>query len=216
MAYDLEEQEQIDELKDWWNRHGTLVIAVVAAILISVSGYQGWNFYKGNQAVAAVTLYEELVKAELAGEHKKVRDLAAQIADRYGATAYAGMAALAAARSAFTSGDLGGAKAHLEWVLGNAREEEMKDVARLRMAGVLLDEKKHEEALKLLDTKPVESLAGLYADLRGDVLTAQGRSAEARAAYQLALDKSEAGSAYRATIQLKLDALGDAAPAGKS
>ena len=82
--------------------------------------------------------------------------------------------------------------------------------ARLRLAGILLDEKKYDEALKLLSAKSTDAYAALYADLKGDVLAAQGKPAEARAAYQLALDKSAAASQYRALIELKLDALGDA------
>jgi predicted negative regulator of RcsB-dependent stress response len=94
--------------------------------------------------------------------------------------------------------------------MDNAKESEIRDIARLRLAGVLLDEKNHAEALKLVDAKPVDSLVGLYADLKGDILLAQGKKAEARSAYQLALDKSEAGSSYRSIIQMKLDALGEA------
>jgi predicted negative regulator of RcsB-dependent stress response len=87
--------------------------------------------------------------------------------------------------------------------------EELRDIARLRLAGVLLDEKSFEQALQMLETKPGEAMTGLYADLRGDILAAQGKSADARDAYQLALDRSEAGSPYRATLQLKLDSLGE-------
>lgn len=216
MAYDLEEQEKLDELKSWWKQHGTLVIAATTAALLTVAAFQGWTWYKRSQAVGAVTLYEQMEQAERAADHKKVRDIAAQIVDKYGSTAYATMAGLASAKAAFIAGDLAAAKAQLKWVIDNTREDEIKDVARLRLAGVLLDEKNHDEGLKLLDTKPADSMAGLYADLRGDILAAQGKHAEARAAYQLALDKSEAGSTYRATIQLKLDALGEAPPSARS
>jgi predicted negative regulator of RcsB-dependent stress response len=95
----------------------------------------------------------------------------------------------------------------------HARDEDTRDLARLRLAGVLLDEKGYPEALALLETKVSDSLAGLYAELKGDILTAQGKPAQARNAYQLALDKSESGSTYRATVQLKMDALGEAAAA---
>jgi predicted negative regulator of RcsB-dependent stress response len=86
----------------------------------------------------------------------------------------------------------------------------MRDVARLRLAGVLLDEKKYDEALKLLSEKSGDAFAMFYADMRGDVLTAQGKTAEARAAYQQALDKSDPNGNYRRLVELKLDALGEA------
>jgi len=210
MAYDLEEQEQLDELKAWWKQYGTLVILVVVAFFASLAAYQGWRYYRNTQAQAAVTLYTQLEQADQAGDGKKARAIAAQIVDKYGSTAYAVLASLVAARHAFASGDLAAAKARLQWVTERAREEEIRDVARLRLAAVLLDEKKYEEALKLVETKPVETMTGLYADLKGDIFLAQGKVPEARGAYQLALDKSQADSPYRATLQLKLDSLGEA------
>jgi predicted negative regulator of RcsB-dependent stress response len=215
MAYDLEEQEQIAALKAWWKDYGNLVIAAVTACALTVGGWQGWRYYQSSRSMAAVTLYEQLDRAEQAGDHKKVRDIAAEITGNYGSTPYGAFAALSAARASFSSGDLAGARSHLQWVIDNVKEDEIRDVARLRLAGVLLDEKKLDEALKLVDVKPVESMTGLYADLRGDILLAQGRSAEARSAYQLALDRSESGSPYRFTLQLKLDSLGEARPASK-
>ena len=209
MAYDLEEQEQIAEIKAWWRRYGNLVLLAVTAALLTIAAFRGWQYYRHHQAVEAVTLYEQLEQAERGAEHKKVRDIAAQITSKYGPTVYATMAALASAKAAFLTGDLAAAKTQLQWVVDNAREDEIKEIARLRLARVLLEEKSYDAALKLLETPPTDSLAGLYADLKGDILAIQGKNAEARSAYQLALDKSESGSAYRAIIQLKLDALGE-------
>jgi len=210
MAFDHQEQEQIDELKAWWKQHGNLVLLGFTLVALVIAGFQGWRHYQRSQTLAAATLYEQLEQAERAGEHKKVRDIADRIENQYGATPYGTFAALSAARASFDSGDLAGAKSQLQWVMSNAKEEEARDIARLRLAGVLLDEKNHAEALKLVEAKPVEPMTGLYADMKGDILSAQGKRGEARNAYQLALDRSEAGSAYRAAIQLKLDALGDA------
>lgn len=209
MAYDLEGQEQIAALKAWWKDYGNLVVAAVAACALAVGGWQGWRYYQSSQAAAAVTLYEQLDRAEHAGDHKKVRDIAAEITAKYGSTAYGAFAALSAARAGFLAGDLAGAKSQLQWVIDNVKEDEIRDLARLRLAGVVLDEKNPDAALKLVEVNPVESMTGLYADLKGDILLAQGKRTEARGAYQVALDRSEAGSPYRATLQLKLDALGE-------
>jgi predicted negative regulator of RcsB-dependent stress response len=209
MAYDLQEQEQLEELKSWWKENGKTVILAALACALSVAGYQGWRHYRYSQSVAAATLYAQLDQADRAGDRGKVRDLATQIAGKYGSTPYGAFGAMTAARASFESGDLADAKARLGWVVENATEDAVKDVARLRLAGVLLDEKNYAEALKALDTRPSDAMAGLYADLKGDILLAQGNRVEARNAYQLALDKSEGGSPYRATIQLKLDALGE-------
>jgi len=209
MAYDLQEQEQLEELKGWWKDYGRLVLIGVAAGALAIAGFQGWRYYRHSQALAAGALYEQLEQAERAGDRGKVRDIAGSVVARYSSTPYASFAALGAARAAFEAGDLAEAKARLTWVIENARREEFRDVARLRLAGVLLDEKGYDEALKLLEVKPGESMSALYADLRGDILLAQGKHADARNAYQLALDRSEAGSPYRSTVQLKLDSLGE-------
>ena len=194
MAYDLEEQEQIDAIKGWWEEYGKLVMLGVIACLLTIAAFQGWRYYRVQQAQGAATLFMQLDEAQRLNDPKRVRDIAAQLIDKYGRTHYAGMAALAAAKAGYTTGETEEAKKNLQWVVEHAKEDEMRDVARLRLTGVLLDEKKYDEALKLLDTKAGEPYAMLYADLKGDVLTAQGKLAEARAAYQLALDKSDSNS----------------------
>ena len=210
MAYDLEEQEQIAAIKGWWHDYGKLAMLVVLGCLVAIAAFQGWRYYRTQQAERAATLYIQLNEAERANDSKRVRDIASQIIDRYGSSQYAGMAALAAAKAGVTTGDVDDAKKKLQWAAEHAKEEEMRDVARLRLAGVLLDEKKYDEALKLLSAKSGDAFAMLYADLRGDVLAAQGKPAEARTAYQTAIDKSDPNSNYRRLIEVKLDAVGEA------
>jgi len=210
MAYDLEEQEQIATIKSWWQQYGNLVTTAVLALAVGLAGVQGWRYYRGQQAVAAATLYHQVEYAEKANDGKRVKEIAARLAEKYASTPYAAMAALRAAKVSAQANDLAAAKLNLQWVIENAREDEQKDVARMRLAGVLLDEKKFDEALKLLDTAHGASFDGLYADMRGDILAIQGKRAEARAAYQTAIEKSAPGSNYRPLIQVKLDTLGDA------
>jgi predicted negative regulator of RcsB-dependent stress response len=207
-AYDLEEQEQIDEIKAWWKQYGGLVILVAVVAVATVGAVRGWSYYQNKQGLDAGELYTQLQGAVGANEPKKVQDIAAVITDRYARTGYAAFAAFAAAKAAFDGGDLATAKARLQWVVDNARDAETRDIARLRLGAVLLDEKKYDDALKLVDTPHVDTLTALYADLKGDVLVAQGKPQDARAAYQLALDKSDSKSSYRALVQIKLDALG--------
>ena len=209
MAYDLEEQEQLAAIKSWWSQYGKLVMVTVVAALLVVGGIRGWFYYRNTQAVSALTLFDQMQRAERASDQKKVRDIAAQIVDKYASTQYATLASLAAAKSNFDTGDLPAAKTQLQWVIDNGKEAEARDVARLRLARVLLDEKNPAEALKLLETKHGDSFAGLYADVKGDALLAGGKRAEAHAAYQVALEKSDAASPTRQIVQLKLDALGE-------
>jgi predicted negative regulator of RcsB-dependent stress response len=209
-VYDLEEQEQIDELKAWWKQYRTLILLVVVATAVAVGGMWGWRAYRDGHAMEAGELYVQLQAAAAGGEPKKVQDIAAVLATKYPRTGYAAFAAFAGAKAALDSGDMAEAKNRLQWALDNARDDETRDIARLRLAAVLLDSKDYDAALKLLEAKHADTFSALYADLKGDVLVAQGHSSEARIAYQLALDKSDAKSSYRGLIQIKLDALGAA------
>lgn len=208
MAYDLEEQEQLDAIKAWWTQHGTTVLLSVAVFVAIVAGTQGWRYYQNKQTVQAAGLYEMLQGAADNRDVKKVREVAGQLIEQYPRTAYATRAALLAAKSNHDSGDAKSAKAQLQWALDHASSDEIRDAARLRLAGVLLDEKNHGEALKLLEAKHGAAFDGLYADLKGDVLLASGKSAEALASYKLALEKIDPASAYRGLVQMKLDGLG--------
>lgn len=208
-VYDLEEQEQLDEFKAWWKQYRNVVLLVVVAAVVTVSAIQGWRYYQNKQAFEAGELYTQLQGAVDSGDLKKAQDIAGVLIDKYPRTGYARLAALTGAKAAFDSGDAPAAKTRLQWVVDNGKDAEMRDIARLRLAAVLLDEKNYDAALQLLAAQHGDTLSALYADLKADVLVAQGKPDEARAAYQRALDKSDAKSAYRALIQVKLDALGE-------
>jgi predicted negative regulator of RcsB-dependent stress response len=146
-----------------------------------------------------------------ANDVAKAKDAMAQLADKYGRTGYAPRAALLVARLLFQSGDKAGAKAQLTAVIDGDADDEIKEIARLRLAAVLFDEKKYDDALRTLDAKHDDAFAAVYADLRGDILAAAGRREDARAAYQAALARLDARSPYRSYVQVKLDSLGGAA-----
>jgi predicted negative regulator of RcsB-dependent stress response len=206
---DLEEQEQLAELKAWWKQYGNLVLLTIIAAALVVAGWNGWRWYQSSQAAQASALYDTLAKAVGAGDAKALRDAGGALTEGYPRTLYASMGALAAARFHFDRNELKSAKAQLQWVLERSPSEEYREVARLRLAHVLLDEKAHDEALKLLEAKPLEAYAPQVAALRGDVLAAMDRRDEAKAAYRLALDKAGSqGGAFRDSVQLRLDALG--------
>jgi predicted negative regulator of RcsB-dependent stress response len=210
MALDLEEQEQVAELKAWWKQHGNLVVSTVLAVALAFAAWQGWRWYQASQAGQAAGFYEALAKAAQAGDAKALRDAGGSLIESYPRTLYASMGALAAARFHFDRNDLKAAKTQLQWVLERSRSDDYRDLARLRLGAVLLDEKAYDEALKLLEPKPQSSAyEAQYAALRGDVLVAKNQPAEARAAYQLALDKAaKEQSGFRESVRMRLDALG--------
>ena len=209
MAYDLEEQEQLATLRGWWKDNGTQLLAVIAAAAIAAAAFQGWRIWQANQAQQAGAQYEALLKAVQAGDARALRDASGTLVESYPRTLYASMAALASARFYFERADLKNAKLQLQWVLDRSPSDELRDLARLRLAAVLLDEKAHDEALALLEAKHAAPLAAQYAALKGDILVAKNRAADAKAAYRLALEKTDdRNTAFRASVQLRLDALG--------
>ena len=209
-ALDLQEQEQIEGIKAWWKDNGNYVVGALLIAVLALGGWRGWQYYQNKQATEAATLYAEFVRQLESGDAKRVNDAAAAVMDKYGPTAYAARAALLAAQINESSKDIARAKTQLQWTLDHAGEATLKDVARLRLAAILLDEKKYDEAMQLLNAAHPDSFNGLYADLKGDVLSAQGKTDEARTAYKLAFEKTDAKSMYRNLIQMKLDALGAA------
>jgi predicted negative regulator of RcsB-dependent stress response len=209
MAYDIEEQEQLDQLRAWWSKYGTLVSAVLLIALITLAGWRGWQWYQTNQAGQARGYFEALEDAgRQPGDESVARINAAMktLRDEYAATDYAARGALVAASALQSRNDLAGARGQLEW-LAQTKHVALIPVARLRLAGLLADQKDYDAALAQLKDAPV-AFAGLYADRRGDILSAQGKTAEARDAWKQALETLGANSPLAPVVKLKIDALG--------
>jgi predicted negative regulator of RcsB-dependent stress response len=209
-ALDLQEQEQLEALKAWWKDNGNLILGTVLVVMVAMGSWRGWQYYQHQQATGAATLYMQVLEQVGSNDPKRVNDAAAAVMDKFSSTAYAARAALLAAQVNEQGKDVARAKTQLQWVIDHASEATLKDVARLRLAAVLLDEKNYADALKQLEAKHPESFDGLYADLRGDVLSAQGKTEEAKSAYKLAYEKFDVQNMYRNLIQMKIDALGAA------
>lgn len=206
---DLEEQEQLAELKAWWKQYGTLLLTAVLVVAMAVAGWYGWRAWQLKNAAEASDVYENLTKAVQSGDAKAVREANGALLERFGGTRYASLGALLAAKFYFERSDLKAARAQLESVIERADAPELKDLARLRLANVLLDEKSYDEALKLLEAGHDPAFDAQFAVVRGDILMAKDRRAEAKTAYKLALEKSDPKSvAFRDAVNLRLDALG--------
>jgi predicted negative regulator of RcsB-dependent stress response len=210
MPLDLEEQEQVAELKAWWNQHGTLILVVVLAAIVAFIAWAGWRKYETSQSGQASALYETLVKAAQAGDAKALRDAGGTLAESYPRTLYASMGALVAGRFYFDRNDLKNAKAQLQWVIERTPSDDFRDLARLRLGAVLLDEKAYDEALKVADAPHASAYDAQFAALKGDVLVAKNQPAEAKVAYKAALEKAgkEDGAAFRESVRMRLEALG--------
>lgn len=208
MAYDLEEQEQIESLKAWWKQYGNLVTWGLIVAMLAYSAWQGWQYYQRRQAGQASQLYSELQKAVGAKDQKLVLRAASDMREKFKRTPYAQMAGMAAAKTLYESGDLKAAKAQLTWVSENAIDDEYKAIAKIRLAGICLDEKDYDAGLALVSAEYAAPFSALAADRKGDILLAQNKVAEARVAYEMALEKTEKSDPGRQLIQLKLDGIG--------
>ena len=208
--FDLEQQEQIDAIKTWWERYGSLVTICVLVVALASTGLSGWRWYQNRQTEGASLLYLAVQEGLQGNNQTRVREAATQLTDKYPGTGYAVLSALIAARLDFEGGDTKAARTRLEWAIANAKQDEFRDLARLRLAAVLVDDRDLVAALRMLDAKRGNAFDALFLDLRGDVLLAQGDANAARNAYQLAFDKLDEKSPYRNLVQLKLDALGEA------
>ena len=219
-TYDLEEQEQLAELKTWWQQYGNRVTSIAVALALAVAAWQGWQWWQHQQSAKASVIYSGLQQAAGQKDAKRVKELAGELIEKYSGTSYAGMAALLSARMQVEAADLKTAKAELGWAQEHAHDAELRDLARLRLAALLLDEKAYDESLKLLTAEPGPSFAPRFAELKGDVLAAQGKADDAKAAYQAALNKideaqknagpAQRQGAYRELVLAKLESLGSA------
>ncbi|MEO8409751.1 MAG: tetratricopeptide repeat protein, partial [Propionivibrio sp.] len=185
-TYDLEEQEQLAEIKAWWKQHGNLLTNVLLGAVIAVAAWQGWNWYQRDQAGRAAMVYSGLQSAVQAKDSQKIKAASGELLENFGGSKYASLGALTAAKALVDGGDEKTAKIQLQWVAEHG-ENELRELARLRLAALLIDEKAYDQALKQLDGDIGPGFAARFADVRGDVLAAAGKKSEALTAYQDAL-----------------------------
>lgn len=208
MALDLEEQEQLDEAKVWWKQHGNKVIWGVTIFLLAVAGWRAWETWQRNQAAESSMLFDQAVQATGLNDLKTAKGAAASIMENHPRSAYAVPAAWLAGRINHETNDLKSARAQYEFALEHASDDGVRQMARLRLATLLFEEKDLAGAMKLLDDPFDPAFQGLASQLKGDLLVAQGKTEEARSAYKLALEKLGDKSSLKPLVEIRLDGLG--------
>ena len=207
-ALDLDEQEQLDQIKHFWKTWGNLISWVLIAVLGSYAAWNGYQYWERSQAAKAAALYDEVERAVASGDLGRVERSLADMKDKFGRTQFAQQSALLAAKTLQAQGKPDAAREALSWVVSGAADPAYRDIARLRLASLHLQDKAYDDALKQLTSDFTPEMSGLAADLRGDVLQAKGQSAEAIAAYQQAWQKLADTPDYRGLVKAKLNALG--------
>ncbi len=205
---DLEEQEQLDELKHFWKQYGDLITWALIIVFGAVAAWNGYQYWQGRQASQATVLYDEVERAALSGDMARLDRSVADMKDRFGGTVYAGQAGLLAAKVHYDKGNLDASRAALTWVVDKTSDEGYQSIAKLRLAGILFETKAYGDALKLASGSFPKDFAALAADRRGDILSAQGKKTEAKTEYQTAYKGFDERSEYRRLVEVKLNALG--------
>jgi predicted negative regulator of RcsB-dependent stress response len=205
---DLEEQEQLAEIKHFWKENGNLISWVLIAVFGAIAAWNGWHYWQNSQAAQAAALFDEVERAAQAGDVNRVERAYSDMKERFGRTTYAQHAGLLAASVLTQQGKADPAKAALGWVADKSSDEGLQAVARLRLASVLMEAKAYDDALKQLSAAFPRDFEGLAADRRGDIYNLQGKKAEAKAEYEKAYKALGDASEYRRLVEVKLGALG--------
>lgn len=205
---DLEEQEQLDELKHFWKTYGN---AITWALIVVLGAFASWNFYQywqRNQATQAAAMFDEVERVVTAADAAKIDRAFADMKDRFASTTYAHQAGLLVARHYYSVGNVDAAKSALAWVVDKSSDPGYQAVAKLRLAGLLMDSKAFDEALNQLSGSFPASFEALVADRKGDILLLQGKRKEAIAEYEKAFKNFDQRTEYRRLVEVKLNSLG--------
>jgi len=205
---DLEEQEQLDQIKHFWAQYGNLITWVLIAVFGSMAAWNGWNYWERSQATKAAALYDEIERAAVASDADRMERALAEMTSRFGGTTFAAQGGLLAAKTLFDAGKTDGARAALTWVADKASDDAYKAVARLRLVGLDIEAQAFDQALKTLEAPVPKAFGPLVADRRGDVFMAQGKAEEAKTQYQNAWSGLSDRAEYRRLVEVKLAALG--------
>lgn len=205
---DLEEQEQLDQIKHFWAQYGNLITWVLIAVFGSMAAWNGWNYWQRSQATKAAALYDEIERAAVASDADRMERALSDMKDKFGGTTFAAQGGLLAGKTLFDAGKTDGARAALSWVAESAPDDAYKAVARLRLVGLDIEAKSFDQALKTLEAPVPKSFEPLVADRRGDVFMAQGKTEEAKTQYQAAWRGLSDRAEYRRLVEVKLASLG--------
>jgi predicted negative regulator of RcsB-dependent stress response len=205
---DLEEQEQLDQLKHFWKTYGDRISWILIAVLGAVAAWNGYQYWQRTQSAQAAVMFEEVERIAGTSDVQKLERAFGEMKDRFGATTYAQQAGLLVAKTLYLAGNVDAAKAALTWVGEKGKDEGYVSIAHLRLAGLHIDAKSYEDALGMLASGISPEFEALASDRKGDVYVLQGKTSEAVKAYQLAYQNMGERVELRRLLETKLTALG--------
>ncbi|MBU3544774.1 tetratricopeptide repeat protein [Polynucleobacter sp. MWH-Mekk-B1] len=218
MPLDLEEQEQLDQLKAFWQKYRNLITGVLTAALFAYAAYSGYQWWRNSQAAQASQLYDTMIVAISKSDKDQSLRAADDLQKQFGRTPYASMASLVAAKIASDAGDAPKAIEYLRWTAKNASNAGYEALGKLRLVSQLIEqgaEKDFAEADAILKDKPINGFEALWLERRGDWYLAQKNTAQAKVSYQDAWKKLDQAKEFpeeaRRLLKVKLDAVGGVA-----
>ena len=211
---DLEEQEQLDQIKHFWKQYGNAISWCLIVVMGAFAAWNGYQYWQRSQAAQAAAMFDEVQKVAAAHDADKLERAFNDMKARFSGTAYAPLSGLLVAKSLYDAGKVDSAVSILRWVAEKSSDNGYAAIARLRLAGILLDTKAYDEALKVLEANTSPEFLGLTADRRGDIAMEKGDKALAKQAYLQAYQSMDERAEYRRLVEVKLNALGvDPTPA---
>lgn len=215
---DLEEQEQIEQLKAFWAQYGSAITAVLVLVFVAFAGWNGYQYWQRQQAVQAAALYDEVERLAQGGDLLTAQRAFDELTKRFPRTAYAQQSALALAKTAVQANKIDVAMAALRWAAESGTDTALATVARVRWAGLLMESKDWSAAVDVLRIDPVDpELMVVALDRKGDALVGKGEASAAVESYKKALELSAGSSDVQRMVRIKLNALGvDVDPISKS
>ena len=205
---DLEEQEQLDQLKHFWKQYGNATTWVLIVVFGGIASWNGYGYWQRSQATQAAAMFDEVERVARAGDFQKTERAFSDMKERFASTTYSQQAGLLVAKTAHDAGNIDAAKAALTWVADKSGDKGYASLARLRLAGLLLQAKEYEAALAALNGNISKEFAALAADRRGDIFAAQGNISAAKKEYEQAFQALDDKADYRRLVEVKLNAMG--------
>ena len=205
---DLEEQEQLDQLRHFWKQYGNLISWGLIVVLGAVASWNFYQYWQRSQATQAAAMYDEVERAVRSADGAKIDRAFVDMKDRFSSTTFAQQAGLLVARQYYELGNMAAAKATLSWVAEKSSDPGYQAVARLRWAGVLVEAKAFDEALSVLSGSFPVNFDALVADRKGDIFVLQGKKSQAVEEYTKAYRVFDERTEYRRLVEVKLNSLG--------
>lgn len=203
----ITEQQQIEQLKEWWKKNGTSTLIVFLIVLAATVGWHFWLKHRENKLERGSTHYEELLNAVVNDDDASTLKEANLLKDNYRYTPYAALAALMIARNDIYQNDYKNAEKELTWVMNHGSGDSLKEVARLRLGRLFIQEKHPQQALDLVQKINDPSYLPMINELKGDSYLALNQIDEARLAYEQALSALPGYALMRPVLVMKLNNL---------